>query len=253
MEKKRIWIIVCASVVVAAVIGIAIFLIVTSSVQPTSPSGAPENIDGTWRVAAFTPNVTGDEKPSYVDNQEMVLENGTFSYRQNGTVIATAKYTFTSGSKDYSSTISVPHYRCSLELKEWSLDGLPSLLVVKYYTENIVEFVDEMSGRMWRLVHIDGARDEQPKVTTEYLHKKWTVVLKGYQAPDMTLEFSADKLKVERAEGPMELPYTFDAEKQTLDIPAFGLAHIIIPGENQLAFALEEKTQEITLWELKLA
>lgn len=255
MTKKKVWIIVCASVVAAAIIGIVIFLIVTRSVKPTAQDSAPESIDGTYCVMAYSADIINTQTV-YTPNQEMVFEDGNFSYYQNGTAVATAKYAFNPGAKDYTSTMSVPYYRCSLEMTEASTTAIPSTFVVKYYTENIIELVDETAGKSWHLAHLDGTRDQHSEVTAEYLCDTWAVVLKGNQATDITMQFTADKLlHVTQSSGNMDLSYTFDETNKTIEIDGFGLIYCIKPCENQLVFAQVPATdsQGVTLWELKRA
>lgn len=251
-KKKKILLIVCGAVVAAAIIAVILFLVLTRSVKPSATESAPKNIDGEWKVVAYNQSVSTSDDATYTPNQYITLSDGTFGYYQGETTIATAKYTFTSGNKDYATSLSAPFYRCILTLTESSNPVLPGTLVVKYYTENTVELVDEAGGKEWRMIKLDGTRSDYKKADAAYIQRAWKVVLKGHEPAEMTLTFGETSVAVS---GAGNLNYVWDEGGQFMDITGMGRAYVMRPKDNILSLVVlqGQDGKTITVWELSLA
>ena len=256
MTKKNIWLIVCGCVVAAALVGLTIFLIVTRNVKPNNPDTAPQSVDGSYRVVCYTPDVKNDASTVYTPDQTIEMKDGNFTYYMNGGTV-TAKYTFTSGNKDYSQTMSAPFYRCILSMTEISNPALPASLVVKCYTSNVIELVDEVGLKEWRPVKLDGTRTEYAKATADGVQKKWNVALKGHELSEMKIDITATEFAIDNKGTPTKLSYNFNESEQYMDITGLGRAYVVKPSDTALVLVVVEGTAEnpgaVTVWELKLA
>lgn len=240
MAKKNIWIIVAASVVVAAVVGVVIFLIATRDVETNSNT---DLLTGTWQVIYQNPDMASEyTKEKCIDkNQYLVFKDGKVTIYSDGKTVHTGDYTIDGnaiGLKDLDPKLGFPE----------------DLTIDKSGSKNYLKLTNAARG--WEIIRRDVDIDNPAPFDRASLQGKWDVTLKGRQdttPENATLEFDTEELTVAHANITSSIPNPLTYEWKdgdTMEIQVLGKVVMFKVADNCVILV---ELNNGTVWEITRA
>lgn len=249
MKKKSI-LIICSIVILVAVIAGGIFLYITRNDKFDNGDVAPTSIDGTWAVVgAYN---SSQDKWSVVSDSFVEIKEGVFNYYFSGVSAFNANCEFKTFSQKTFTTANAPtsYYDCELNFTNQSSNALPAKLGVKYLSQYVLEFIDEQNGKEWKLVFVNGSKDNYVNPEESYVKQLWHVNFKGHEKPEMTLNIKDNEVDVSSVDINATLPFTV-VNSSCINITGIGNTSLFKPKDGILVLAVFDGSY-VTVWELTI-